>query len=63
MFNILTDFNTEKTNGISQYKDNMDRLKDVIIIVDYNTFKKFPEYYDIVPKENFFVELQTRNTD
>lgn len=63
IFNILTDINTEKVDGIWKYKDNKEKLEDVIVIVDYKTFEKFPEYYTkLIDKENLYIELQPRNT-
>jgi len=61
MFKIISEILTEQTDWIKHYK--WEGLKDVIIVVDYNTFSKFPQYYlDNVEKENLFVELQPRNT-
>lgn len=68
MFNLATDFWTEKSISLNTYKDDKEKLEDVIFIIDYNSYSKFPLYDElfhnnIIKKENLYIELQPRNTE
>lgn len=61
IFTIATWIITDEQSWINGFK-NTDILKDIIFIVDYNTFSQFPDYYtDIIEKKNLYIELQPRN--
>jgi len=62
LFNIVTDKNIEKADGLSFYRDKLEKINDILFIVDFKTFEKFPEYYKFLPEDRFYVELQPRNT-
>ena len=69
MFKLSTDFITEKTTSISNYKkENQELLKDVIFIVDYSSWEQFPLYQEIfdswiIEKENIYIEIQPKHNE